>query len=290
MSATHASKGLFQGERFLVSHGLLGLAESVFVLGLIAVRGARVPPEGDLWKVFEAYAALGLFTITSAAILPLAGLGRVTAWLWRAGMALLVGYSYVFELSAHWRGLDPRLSDFWNAGQHAQSVLYFLSSQGYIALYLVLAAAFLRRPVAGRPLLTSAIRHGLVSTFFGFAAGWWMLGSYQGRLLGEAANIVTLHAFGFHGLQATLLAAWLHERAGRTDAGRWVRAAGWAWNAGNVALAAHIHADRGPLEASPALAMVVVAALVAAASSAVAAWDLLCARERACPTRPLVTR
>src|SRR5205085_1939411 len=121
---------LFEGERALVVSGFLGLAESAAVALAVLIHGAYVPPEGNLVRAAQAYAALGLFTLTSAALLPLTGLGPGGRRAWRWVMLGCVWYSYVFEITQHARGIDPRLSQFWGPWDVAFSQIYFWTSQG----------------------------------------------------------------------------------------------------------------------------------------------------------------
>lgn len=71
----------------------------------------------------------------------------------------------------------------------------------------------------------------------GFIAGMW-LSANRGRFVGEAGNLLPLHAAGFHALQAIpLIALMLAWSTVSTDAARrWVHLAGGAWTAACIAI------------------------------------------------------
>jgi hypothetical protein len=71
----------------------------------------------------------------------------------------------------------------------------------------------------------------------GFLAGMW-LSANQGRFVGEAGNLLPLHAAGFHAAQAVpLIALMLAWSSISTDAARrWVHIAGAAWTAACLAI------------------------------------------------------
>jgi hypothetical protein len=108
-----------------------------------------------------------------------------------------------------------------------------------------------------------------------FAAGIWM-SAIQGRYTGAAGNILLLHAFGFHSLQAIPVVAWLFSRSSVAEhEGRlWVHAAGVAWLAACLAIAWQTAAGRPVSEPSPAIlaALVVLFCWVLSAVRALQAW------------------
>ena len=64
---------LFAGERLLVMVGLLGFALAAIIALYIGFNGAAVLPEGNLESAFSFDAAIGLFILSIAAIMPLSG-------------------------------------------------------------------------------------------------------------------------------------------------------------------------------------------------------------------------
>src|SRR2546427_562835 len=83
----------------LILSGFAGLAEAAAIAVAVLIRGSYVPPEGNLLRAAQAYAALGVFTLTSAAFLPLTGLGLRGRRAWRWVMLACIWYSYVFEVT-----------------------------------------------------------------------------------------------------------------------------------------------------------------------------------------------
>jgi hypothetical protein len=261
------TRKLFEGERALVVAGLVGLIESAVVAAVVLVRGSLVAPEGNLIRAAEAYAALGIFTLTSAALLPLTALGPRVRSVWRWSLMACVFYSYVFEVTQHARGLDPRLSQFWTPLDAVLSQIYFLTSQGYVALYAVLIFQFFRKPRDWqRPLVFLAVRYGIVSTFLGFGAGYWMLAHWQGRLVGQAGNIIAVHAFGFHGIQALPLSGWLLEGSDPRKARARLHAGGLLWLGAGACITIQTALGRSMFEIAP---------FSVAAAVALAGWAAL---------------
>ena len=222
---------LFAGERLLVIVGLLGFALSAIIALYIGLNGAAVLPEGNLESAFSFDAAIGLFILSIAAIMPLSGLSSrkraIIRWLFIQGTL----YSYAVETIQHFRGINPR---FTQAGTLADSIfgaLFGLESLVIIVATVLLAVPFFRkRQPETRPLLVLGIRYAFVSTMVAFAGGVWMI-LLQGRYTGDAGNLIVLHGLGFHALQALPLLGWLLERAS-TDgkiARMWIHAGSIAW-------------------------------------------------------------
>ena len=254
---------LFAREWLLVVVAGAGYLESLVVALVVALRGALVPPEGDLRKVVLAYAALATFTLTVAALLPLAHMGPRLRRFVRGTLVVCVLYSYVFEVTQHARGLDPRLSEFWTLSDNALSYVYLLTSQGYVLIGLLLALAFFRRSTEGPegPLVV-AVRYALVTTGMAFGAGYLMLSGGRGHVSGDGSWLV-LHAYGSHGLQAVPLLAWL---LGRTPSlaslhRALVHVGGWAWLLGGVAIVCQTASGRSM--GQPALASALFVTLMA---------------------------
>ena len=88
-----------------------------------------------------------------------------------------------------------------------------------------------------RGLLVVAARWAGASMLIGFVAGMW-LSANQGRFVGDAGNLLPLHAAGFHAAQAVpLVALMLAWSSVSIDAARrWVHLAGAAWAAACIAI------------------------------------------------------
>ncbi|MCM3787854.1 hypothetical protein M3221_05395 [Domibacillus indicus] len=72
----NAVKNVWREEPVLTAAGLLGFTLAAFCAVMMAVQGVIVPPEGNLLSAFSFNAALGLFLITTAFLVPLAGFSR----------------------------------------------------------------------------------------------------------------------------------------------------------------------------------------------------------------------
>ncbi|MGM0882492.1 MAG: hypothetical protein ACQEXQ_15810 [Bacillota bacterium] len=222
---------LFAGERLLVMVGLLGFALAAFIALYIGFNGAAVLPEGNLESAFSFDAAIGLFILSIAAIMPLSGLSSrkraIIRWLLIQGTL----YAYAAETIQHFRGINPRFTKVGTLADNIFGALFGLESLVIIVATVLLAVPFFRkrRPEV-RPLLILGIRYAFVSTMVAFAGGLWMI-ALQSRYTGDAGNLIVLHGLGFHALQALPLLGWLLERA-RTDgkiARTWIHAGSIAW-------------------------------------------------------------
>jgi len=242
--------------RPLALMGILGIVLGLICLAVLAVRGgAPIPPEGDLTKSASFDIAVGIYLLTVALLLPEAGFsdrGRKRWMWWNIG---LVTYAYSIETIQIFRGLDPRFSRHASPIDQIAGLVFFVQALALMVVFFVLAAKFFKRdrPDANSPLLL-AIRYGCVTAVGAFAAGIWM-SVIQGRVTGQAGNILPLHALGFHGLQAVPMVALLLDWAGvdATKSRNWVHLTGTAWVTACAAVAYQTVAGRSVFDASPAI-------------------------------------
>ncbi|MDR6227316.1 hypothetical protein [Desmospora profundinema] len=222
---------LFSGEKLLVIVSLIGFALAAGIAVYISIYGAIILPEGNAESAFSFNAAMGMFILSIAAILPVSGLspGKRASVRWFFIVAAL--YSYAVETIQHLRGINPRFSQVGTVVDQIAGGLF-----GVIALLIVIATAlfaipfFRKRQPGERPLLVLGIRYAFVSTMIAHAAGIWMI-VLQSRYTGEAGNLIVLHGLGFHALQALPVLGWLLERS-RTDEKRTrqlIHTGGIAW-------------------------------------------------------------
>jgi hypothetical protein len=105
IEGTNPAVKLFEGERWLALTGLLG----VLLAGLCAVwvmlNGGPVSPYGDVSKAISFNAALGLFLLSTAAIIPLSALGVKSRAFFRWSYILLALYAYSAETVQNFRGV-----------------------------------------------------------------------------------------------------------------------------------------------------------------------------------------
>lgn len=227
----------YRVERSVVSVACAGVALGIVMLILIAMRGsAIVPPEGDLTKPATFNVAVGLFILSLIPWLP-AAFGETGRRRWRFWMTLLLIYAFGIETVQQLRGIDPRFSQAEPASQ-LFGMLFFISALGIMSLSIALAARAFEMPTTGRRgLLVLAARWAGASMLIGFLAGFY-LSANQGRFVGEAGNLLPLHAAGFHAVQALplvgLLFAW--SAMSTASARTWVHVAGAAWALACVAL------------------------------------------------------
>lgn len=200
---------VWKEEKALLAAGALGFLLAAFCAIVIAVKGAAVLPEGNLFKAISFNAALGLFLLTTAFLVTLAGFGRLKRRIFRWSYIVLALYSYGVETIQNMRGFSPRYSTHGGTIDIMLGAVFGLVAVLMIVYYIVLAWPFFRsRLLYEHPLLTLGIRYGMVTTVLSFASGLWMI-AIQGRYTGLEGNIIWFHGLGFHGLQAMPIFAWL---------------------------------------------------------------------------------
>jgi hypothetical protein len=266
----------FREERGVTLTALAGIALGGLVFIVAAWRGPEVPPEGDLMKPASFDVAVGLFILSLVPWLQASGFSDAARRRWRTWMVGLLIYAFGIETIQQFRGIDPRFSQVEPLSQVFGS-LFFLSALAIMALAVALAARAFDAPATGRRgLLVLAARWAGASMLMGFLAGFW-LSANQGRLVGEAGNLLPLHAAGFHAVQAiplvALMLAW--SRVPLESARRWVHVAGAAWAAACLAIWWQTALGRAvtDLATGAGVAAVVLAGLwTAAAVRALVAW------------------
>ncbi|OMP68426.1 hypothetical protein [Domibacillus epiphyticus] len=206
------TKKLFEEEKSLVFTGLIGLFLAAIIAVFISFNGAAVSPEGNLKHAFSFNAAVGIYILSIAAILPFSTLNNRRRKRFRK---LLIGssfYSYTIETVQHFRGFNPRFSTKGSAADIIAGISFGVVSIILVTLSLWLTIHFFKKIHTERPLLLMGIRYALLSVMIAMAAGIWM-STLQSRYTGDSGNVMTLHGLGFHALQTLLLTGWLLEKA-----------------------------------------------------------------------------
>lgn len=195
---------LVQKERLLTVIGLLG-----FVLAAVSAVWALLGGEATLFKAASFNAALGIFLLSTAAVLPASGFSARGSAVFRYAYAAFTLYAYTAETMQHARGVDPRFAQGGAAFDVVVAGLFSAVAGLLVIFYLVLAASFLRKRVYEKhPELTLSIRYAMAAVLVAFAGGIWI--SIQGsRMVGAAGNVIWLHGIGFHALQALPVIGWL---------------------------------------------------------------------------------
>lgn len=203
---------LFEGEKWLLLTGLLGFLLAGICAIWVLVYGGPVAPDGDVSKAFSFNAALGIFLLSTAAIIPLSGMGPKNRAFFRWSYIILALYSYFAETVQNFRGVNPRfVIDGKGFDLVIGSVFTFVALL-LVLFYLYFAILFFRKKAYKlRPELVLGIRYALIAVMLSFAAGIW-ISFNQGRFFGVHGNIIWLHGLGFHALQVIPFVAWLTER------------------------------------------------------------------------------
>ena len=267
---------LFEGERLLVMMSMPGFALAVGIAVYIGIYGAIISPEGNLERAFSFDAAIALFILSIAAILPVSGLSSRKRTAFRWVFTLTVLYAYAVETIQHFRGINPRFSRVGSTADSIAGALFGLDSLLIIIATVLLAIPFYRKKQLGeRPLLVLGIRYAFFSTIIAFASGIWMI-ALQSRYTGEAGNLIVLHGLGFHALQALPLLGWLSERAAnKNHALRRIHFGGFAWTIAILLIGLQTALGRSVFELTALPLLSVVMLLVWLVAVIAAAFDLL---------------
>ncbi|AEI43968.1 hypothetical protein [Paenibacillus mucilaginosus] len=260
---------LFAGERSMVLVGLFGLLLALLLRLPILISGPVVAPEGSLESAFSFDAALGIFVLSFAAILPLSGMSDRGRRRLRAVFIPSALYAFLIETIQHLRGINPRFSEAGSSVDRLFGLLFGIDSILLILVAIVVAVPFFRRrPQGDRTLMVLGIRYAFASTMLAFAAGLVMI-ALQSRYLGASGNLMVLHGLGFHALQTLPLLGWLLEREGAhsPQARRLIHTGGIAWNAAVVLVGLQTLRGLTVFELSPLPVLAVLLLLVWAAAT-----------------------
>jgi hypothetical protein len=222
---------LFEGERALVFTGLFGFILSAGIAVYMFFQGAIILPEGNVKDAFSFNAAIGIYILSIAAILPLTRLNTKRRKIVRWVFIITSFYSYTIETMQNFRGISPRFSRQGTVVDMAAGILFGVVSLVLVILAVYLTVHFLRmKKPFRRHLLIMGVRYAFISVLAANMAGLWMI-LLQDRLTGGGGNVIVLHGIGFHALQTLVLPAWLLEKA-RIDEGfknRLIHTGGIAW-------------------------------------------------------------
>lgn len=204
---------IFKREKGLVMLGLLGFVIAGCTAVFMFFHGVVVLPEGDIKNVFSFAAALGIFLLSIAAILPFAGFTARRRKVIRRLFIAAASYSYLIETLQNFRGFNPRFSKAGGPVDTLAGALFGVVSLSFVISGILLTIQFLRmKAPLSRPVLINGIRYALLSVFIANLAGLIMM-SLQGRFIGAGGNYIVLHGIGLHSLQTLLLPAWLLEHS-----------------------------------------------------------------------------
>jgi hypothetical protein len=267
-----SARAAFAAEPGLVALGMAGLVISALDLVAVAARGAFIPPEGKMLDAATFSFGVGLFTLTVALLLPLAGFTGRGRRRWRRTFYVFIAYGLLLESVQAFRGLDPRFTEAGDPVDVVAGIVFGLTAALNTVLFVVLGLRFFRSEVLTDRLdLRLAIRYGVAAVFLSFGVGI-LMSVIASREVGDAGNLLLSHGLGVHGIQAMPLVALLVVWAGVEPPATWIHAAGIGWLAASTAALVQALLGRPPLEAS-ILTVVIVAGL--SVWAAVAVYSLL---------------
>ncbi|MCZ8519498.1 MULTISPECIES: hypothetical protein [Paenibacillus] len=243
---------LFEGEFWLVVTALLGFLLAGVCAVWIMLYGEKVAPGGSISRAFSFNAALGMFMLSTAAIMPYAAMGERGRAFFRWSYTVLALYSYFAENVQNFRGVNPRYVKNGAPFDEMVGSIFATVALLLILYYLYLAVYFFRRKAyVLRPELVVGIRYAIIAVLISFAAGVW-ISVNAGRMVGSHGNLIVLHGLGFHALQAVPVVAWLTERTSLTAQRRFqfIHITGLSYLLGLVAVGWQTYLGHDVFEAS----------------------------------------
>jgi hypothetical protein len=227
-----------------------GMALALVCLAGAAVLGARVPPEGRLLDAAAFNAGVGVFLLTFALLLPVAGLRPGTRG-WARGLFLVFsGYGLALETVQSFRGLNPRFSPHHGTVDMLLGNVFGFTAFLLSVAFVLVGIRFFRRDVLPeRPVLRAGIAWGVVAVALSFGVGI-LMSVMQGRAVGAAGNLIPAHGLGVHGIQALPLLALLLTWGRVHRARPLVHLAGAAWVGGVLAQVTQALRGAPPVEVS----------------------------------------
>lgn len=211
----------------LTGLGFLGVTLGALCMVGAVIHGDRVHPEGSLIETATFNGSIGVFVLTIGVLLPGVRWTRRGRRVWIVLMVAAMVYAYGIETVQAFRGLDPRFSRVAGPVDQALGGVFLIDALFIMGLFTVLTVKYFRTP--STPVVV-AVRYGTVACFIAFSVGI-LMSATNGRQVGEAGNLLVLHAAGFHGLQAVPFVALLLQWAGGEPSrrGRLVHLAGLSW-------------------------------------------------------------
>ena len=244
----------------LVRLGLAGIALSVVCAVGVAMNGKVNPPEGKLLGAATFDFGVGVYALTIALILPLAGYSDRARQKWRRASYMFIVYGLLLETIQAYHGIDPR---FTEVGEPIDEILGFVfaGTAGLTTvLFALLGLRFFHADVlADRPQLRLGIRYGAAAVAISFAVGI-MMSVNGGRQIGDG-NLMLPHGLGVHGLQALPIVALLISAGSLSRPMTRLHVAGVAWLTACLAALIQAAMSSPPMERS-AVSIVIVGALL----------------------------
>jgi hypothetical protein len=270
-----AARAAWVREPGLCAIGAAGLVLASVCLVGVAVQGRHVEPEGKLLDAATFCFGVGLFTLTVALLLPLAGYSPAGRRRWRRAFYVFAVYGLAVESIQAFRGLDPRFTEEGSEVDGIAGIIFGLTAASNTILFFLLGLRFFRSDVlADRSVLRLGIRYGVAAVWISFAVGTVMSVS-SGREIGDEGNLLLSHGLGVHGVQAIPVVAVVASAASTKPlATTWLHAAGIGWLAACTAALIQAFLGEPPLGASVFTALIVagLALWAAGASQALLTW------------------
>ena len=270
--ALAAGRAAFDREPGLCVIGIAGIFIAVVCMVGVAINGRVMEPEGKLFDAATFTFGVGVYTLTIAVLLPLAGFTPAGRRRWRRAFYVFTVYGLVLESLQAFRGRDPRFTEIGDPIDQIAGFVFGLTAGLNTILFVLFGIQFFRHGVlADRPVLRLGIRYGIVAVAISFGVGV-VMSVNAGREIGDDGNLLVSHGLGVHGLQTMPLVALLVSASTVRRQRAVVHVAGMAWLTACLAALLQAALGRAPWDAS---ALTVVVAMGATAWVASAAYALV---------------
>jgi hypothetical protein len=146
-AAVASARASFTPDRGLVVVGAAGLVVTLLCLIAVAVRGSFIPPEGKMLDAATFSFGVGIYVLTIALLLPLAGYSEAARRRWRAAFYVFIVYGLAVESIQSFRGLDPRFTDAGGAVDVVAGIVFGVTAALNTTLFIILGLRFFRTDV-----------------------------------------------------------------------------------------------------------------------------------------------
>lgn len=221
---------IFQKEKVFYWTGIAGILLGLIGIPFMLIQGNAIPPEGEWSKAISFNLAIGVFSLSLAALLPYLSLEKKQKDRFTYPLIINLWIGYTVETLQNVRGLDPR---FTEAGTIMDQIMGLLL--GLVALVISISIVYLtilvfKQRNKEKALMHLSLRYACIAMILGTLSGVWM-SVIQGRVTADAVDIMILHFVGFHGLQSVPIIAWLLEKKNGASkkATKVIHIAGNAW-------------------------------------------------------------
>jgi hypothetical protein len=226
------TNNIYRQEKGLVWTGLIGIMIAIVCGALFIINGSNdIPPEGKFSNVISFDLAIGIYTLSTAALLTILQLStplRKKILVYPLIVTSLV--AYLCETVQNLRGVNARFTKTDLPFSFLNDLITTVAAL-LIILFIIFTVIIVRTKKEKHPLLLLSVKYSCAAVLLGgILSGVWM-SAEQGRWVGDSGNIMIIHFIGFHSLQTLPIIGWIldNSNAALDKAKKITHTAGISW-------------------------------------------------------------